>query len=156
SNLESRAPLSSTAIEGELLAGVRNGDRHKKIAVAFSDIPGDLRNAIVAIEDRRFFNHNGIDWRGVSRALWADANQGGVVQGGSTITQQLIKNAFLTSERTLSRKVKEAAMAVILESRLSKEEIFTLYCNNVYLGQDGTFAIQGFAEAAQVYFGKSL
>jgi penicillin-binding protein 1B len=148
--------LSSTAIEGELLATVRDGDRRKKIAVQFSDIPDNLRNAILATEDRRFFSHNGIDWRGILRALKADLSNGGVVQGGSTLTQQLIKNDFLTADRTLGRKMKEAAMAIILESRLSKQEIFTLYCNDVYLGQSGTFAINGFAQAAQVYFDKDL
>ncbi|HVG22445.1 MAG TPA: transglycosylase domain-containing protein, partial [Blastocatellia bacterium] len=81
---------------------------------------------------------------------------GEVVQGGSTLTQQLVKNAFLSSDRTFSRKLKEAAMAVILESRLSKEQIFALYCNDVYLGQSGTFAINGFAQAAQAYFDKDI
>lgn len=149
-------PLSSAPIEGELLAAVRDGDRRKKIAVQFSDIPESLRNAIVAVEDRRFFSHNGVDWRGILRALKADINQGELVQGGSTLTQQLIKNDFLTADRTFRRKLKEAAMAVILESRLSKEQIFTVYCNDVYLGQSGTFAINGFAQAAQVYFDKQL
>ncbi len=148
--------LNSALIEGELLASVREGDRRKKIEVQFSNIPGNLKNAILAVEDRRFFSHSGIDWRGIGRALKADINQGGVVQGGSTITQQLIKNAFLSSDRTFSRKVKEAAMAVILESRLSKEQIFTLYCNEIYLGQSGVFAVHGFAQAAQVYFDKDI
>lgn len=148
--------LSSASIEGELLATIREGDRRKKIVVQFSDIPDNLRNAILAAEDRRFFTHNGIDWRGIARALRADLGHGEIVQGGSTITQQLIKNDFLTGERTFSRKLKEAAMAMILESRLSKEQIFTLYCNDVYLGQSGTFAINGFAQAAQVYFDKEL
>ena len=148
--------LSSAPIEGELLAAVRDGDRRKKIMVQFSDIPEMLREAIVAAEDRRFFSHNGVDWRGVLRALKTDIDQGELVQGGSTLTQQLIKNDFLTADRTFSRKLKEAAMAVILESRLSKEEIFTVYCNDVYLGQSGTFAINGFAQAAQVYFDKQL
>src|SRR5438093_20457 len=148
--------LSSAAIEGELLATVRDGDRRKKIAVQFSDIPDNLRNAIVAAEDHSFFSHNGVSWRGILRALKADLDQGEFVQGGSTLTQQLIKNDFLTADRTLSRKLKEAAMAIILESRLSKQEIFTLYCNDVYLGQSGTFAINGFAQAAQVYFDKDL
>jgi len=148
--------LPSTRIEGSLLAAVRDGDRRKKIEVQFSDIPRILREAIVSVEDRRFFSHNGVDWRGVLRALKADIDQGELVQGGSTLTQQLIKNEFLTADRTLSRKLKEAAMAVILESRLSKEQIFTVYCNDVYLGQSGTFAINGFAQAAQVYFDKRL
>lgn len=148
--------LPAAYIEGELLAVVRDGDRRKKIAVQFTDIPDNLRNAVLAVEDRRFFSHNGIDWRGIARALKADLDQGEVVQGGSTLTQQLIKNAFLSSDRTLSRKLKEAAMAVILESRLSKEQIFALYCNDVYLGQSGTFAINGIAQAAQVYFDKEI
>lgn len=148
--------LPAAYIEGELLASVRDGDRRKKITVQFAEIPETLRNAVLAVEDRRFFSHNGIDWRGVARALKADIDQGEVVQGGSTLTQQLIKNAFLTSDRTFSRKLKEAAMAVILESRLSKEQIFSLYCNEVYLGQSGTFAINGLAQAAQVYFDKDI
>jgi penicillin-binding protein 1B len=148
--------VKSALIEGEPLASLHEGDRRKQIGVQFADIPAPLREAVVAIEDRRFFTHNGIDWRGVGRALWADIHHGGMVQGGSTLTQQLIKNAFLTSDRTMSRKLKEAMMALILESRLSKEEIFTLYCNNVYLGQSSTFAVHGFAQAAKVYFDKNL
>ena len=147
---------TSALIEGELLVSVRNGDRRKKIPIEFDAIPENLRNAVIAVEDRRFFKHNGIDWRGIGRALWADIHVGGIVQGGSTITQQIIKNSFLTSDRTFARKFKEAGMALILESRLSKEEIFTLYCNEVYLGQSGTFAVHGFGEAAQVYFDKNL
>jgi penicillin-binding protein 1B len=148
--------LKFAFIEGEPLACLRDGDRRKQTAVPFADIPAQLRDAVMAIEDRRFFNHSGIDWHGIARALWMDLHHRGVVQGGSTLTQQLIKNAFLTSDRTLSRKLKEAMMALILESRLSKEEIFTLYCNNVYLGQSSTFAVHGFAQAAKVYFDKNL
>ena len=148
--------MSSTVIEGELLASVRDGDRRKKIPVQFSDIPENLRDAIVAAEDRRFFSHSGIDWRGIVRALKTDLDHGEFVQGGSTLTQQIIKTNFLTRERTLGRKLKEAAMAIILESRLTKEQIFTFYCNDVYLGQSGTFAIKGFAQASQVYFDKNL
>lgn len=155
-NLESGARLKSTNIEGELLAAVEGDDRRKRIMVSFADIPESLKNAIVAIEDRRFFSHPGVDWRGMARALWADIDQGGIVQGGSTITQQLIKNAFLTSDRNFCRKIKEAAMAIVLESKLTKEEIFAHYCNEVYLGQMGSFAMNGFAQAAQVYFGKRL
>ena len=148
--------ISSALIEGELLVSVRNGDRRKKIPVEFSALPDDLRNAVMAVEDRRFLDHSGIDWRGIGRALWRDINEGEIVQGGSTITQQIIKNSFLSSDRTFDRKFKEAAMALILESRLSKEEIFTLYCNEVYLGQSGTFAVHGFGEAAQAYFDKNV
>jgi penicillin-binding protein 1B len=116
----------------------------------------NLRNAIVAAEDRRFFSHSGIDWRGIVRALKTDLDQGEFVQGGSTLTQQIIKNDFLSADRTLKRKLKEAAMAIILEWRLSKEQIFTHYCNAVYLGHSGTFAINGFAQASHVYFDREL
>jgi len=153
---QSGAPLKAAYIEGEPLACLRDTERRKQIAVQFTDVPVQLRDAVMAIEDRRFFTHPGIDWHGIARALWMDVHHHGVVQGGSTLTQQLIKNAFLTSDRTLSRKLKEAMMALILESRLSKEEIFTLYCNNVYLGQSSTFAVHGFAQAAKVYFDKNL
>ena len=149
-------PLSSAAIEGRMLASVREGDRRKKIPVSFVDIPEKLRNAIIAAEDRRFFSHSGVDWRGVARALKTDIDEGEFVQGGSTITQQIIKNNFLTTDRTLKRKLKEAAMAIILELRLTKEQIFTHYCNSVYLGHSGTFAIHGFGQAAQVYFERDL
>jgi penicillin-binding protein 1B len=149
-------PLSSAAIEGRMLASVREGDRRKKIPVDFAEIPEKLRNAIIAAEDRRFFSHSGVDWRGVGRALKADMDQGEFVQGGSTITQQIIKNNFLTTDRTLKRKLKEAAMAIILELRLTKEQIFTHYCNSVYLGHSGTFAINGFGQGAQVYFERDL
>jgi len=148
--------LSNASIEGEMLASVRDGDRRKKIVVQFSDIPNTLRDAILAAEDHRFFAHNGVDWRGILRALKTDIDQGEFVQGGSTITQQLIKNDFLNSDRTIGRKLKEAFMAIILESRLTKEQIFALYCNDVYLGQSGTFAINGFAQAAQDYFDMDL
>ena len=148
--------LSSVVLEGALLASTKDGDRRKTIEVQFSEIPVPLMNAVIATEDRRFFGHSGIDWRGILRALLIDLRRGEIVQGGSTITQQLIKNAFLTSERSWTRKVKEAAMALILESRLSKQEIFALYCNDVYLGQSGRYAMRGFAEAAQVYFDKRL
>jgi penicillin-binding protein 1B len=154
--LGSGKELRSALLEGELLASFRNGDRRKKTVVSFSDIPHDLRNALIAVEDRRFFSHSGIDWRGIMRALWTDLNEGEIVQGGSTITQQLVKNSFLSADRTLSRKLKEAAMAIILESRLTKEEIFEHYFNDVYLGQSGPFALHGFAQAAQKYFDKPL
>src|SRR5262249_11914362 len=139
-----------------LLSSLRGSDRSRKIPVQFNEIPDTFRNAVLAIEDRRFFSHPGVDWRGVGRALWADVHSGEFVQGGSTLTQQLVKNTFFSPERSFSRKLKEAAMAMIIETRLSKNDIFTIYCNDVYLGQSGTYAIRGFAEAAESYFGKSL
>jgi penicillin-binding protein 1B len=155
-DLRSGQRLSRTTLAPRLLASVKEGDRRKAIEVQFSDIPPALVDAVVAAEDRRFFKHHGIDWRGISRALWIDLRQGNIVEGGSTITQQLVKNAFLTPERSWSRKIRESAMALILESRLSKEQILALYCNEVYLGNRRMFAIHGFAQGAQVYFDKKL
>ena len=93
-NVTTSGRLSSAAIKGRLLVSVREGDRRKAIPVQFSDIPENIRNAIVAAEDRRFFSHSGIDWRGIMRALKTDLNEGEFVQGGSTITQQIIRTVF--------------------------------------------------------------
>ena len=105
--------------------------------LAFKDIPPILVQAITSIEDRRFFDHHGLDIFGVARAMLRNAGDERLGQGGSTITQQLIKNTYLTPERTLRRKYAEAMLAFTLERRLSKEDIFALYCNEIYLGQRG-------------------
>jgi penicillin-binding protein 1B len=124
--------------------------------LAFKDIPQVLVQAITSIEDRRFFDHHGLDVFGVARALLRNAGDERMGQGGSTITQQLIKNTYLTPERTLRRKYAEAMLAFTLERRLSKEDIFALYCNEIYLGQRGVMAVRGLDQAARVYFGKDL
>src|SRR5882672_8178753 len=124
--------------------------------LAFKDIPQVLVQAITSIEDRRFFDHHGLDIFGVARALLRNAGNERMGQGGSTITQQLIKNTYLTPERTLRRKYAEAMLAFTLERRLSKEDIFALYCNEIYLGQRGVIAVRGVDQAARVYFGKEL
>ena len=124
--------------------------------LAFKDIPPVLVQAITSIEDRRFFDHHGLDIFGVARALLRNAGDERMGQGGSTITQQLIKNTYLTPERTLRRKYAEAMLAFTLERRLSKEDIFALYCNEIYLGQRGVVAVRGVDQAARVFFGKEL
>jgi penicillin-binding protein 1B len=124
--------------------------------LSFRDIPPVLVHAITSIEDRRFFNHHGLDFLGVARALFRNAGDERFGQGGSTITQQLVKNTYLTPERTLRRKFAEAMLAFTLERRLSKEDIFALYCNEIYLGQRGAFAVRGVDQAARVFFGKPL
>ncbi|APG90399.1 transglycosylase domain-containing protein [Sinorhizobium americanum] len=121
-------------------------------SVPIDELPDHLIKAVLATEDRRFFDHWGIDFLGLSRAMTENARAGGVVQGGSTLTQQLAKNLFLTNERTIERKIKEAFLAVWLESNLSKKEILRLYLDRAYMG-GGTF---GAAAAAQFYFGKSI
>jgi len=124
------------------------------IQASFEDFPPSLVNALIAIEDRNFFSHRGVDVKAVFRALWENWRHGEIREGGSTITQQLVKTSFLTPERTYQRKFAEAMMAVAIERRLSKEEIFTIYANRVFLGQSGITAVYGFKQAARVYFGK--
>jgi penicillin-binding protein 1A len=126
--------------------GIKHND-----AIPLEDFPDHLIKAVLATEDRRFYEHVGIDPSGLFRAMSANARAGGVVQGGSSITQQLAKNLFLNNERTIERKVKEAFLATWLETRLSKNEIFKLYLDRAYMG-GGTFGVDA---AAQFYFGKS-
>ncbi|MBK5567937.1 transglycosylase domain-containing protein [Ensifer sp. SSB1] len=121
-------------------------------SVPIDELPDHLIKAVLATEDRRFFDHWGIDFLGLARAMTENARAGGVVQGGSTLTQQLAKNLFLSNERTIERKIKEAFLAIWLESNLSKKEILRLYLDRAYMG-GGTF---GAAAAAQFYFGKSI
>ena len=121
-------------------------------SVPIDELPDHLIKAVLATEDRRFFDHWGIDFLGLARAMTENARASGVVQGGSTLTQQLAKNLFLTNERTIERKIKEAFLAVWLECNLSKKEILRLYLDRAYMG-GGTF---GAAAAAQFYFGKSI
>ena len=127
--------------------------------LSFKDIPPVLVHAITSIEDRRFFDHHGVDIFGIGRALIRNAGEESRLvgsQGGSTITQQLVKNTYLTPERTLRRKFAEAMIAFTIERRLSKEDIFALYCNEVFLGQRGAIAVRGVDQAARVYFGREL
>lgn len=121
-------------------------------SIPIDDMPDHLIKAVLATEDRRFFEHIGIDFIGLLRALNENARAGGVVQGGSTLTQQLAKNLFLTNERSLERKIKEAFLALWLEVNMSKKEILSLYLDRAYMG-GGTF---GAAAASQFYFGKKL
>lgn len=127
-----------------------------RILVRREQIPDHLVKALLAVEDRRFFEHHGVDPRGIARAAWANLRAGGVVQGGSTLTQQLVKNFILSSERSLLRKFNEALMALIVEARYGKDEILEAYANEVYLGQDRERAIHGFGLGALFYFNRPL
>lgn len=120
--------------------------------VALEEFPPHLIEAVLAIEDRRFFEHAGVDFRGIARALYRNASAGGVVEGGSTITQQLVKILYLDPERTISRKLQEAVLATTLERQLGKERILELYLNSVYLGS-GAY---GMPAAAETYYGKDV
>src|SRR5215510_10297830 len=124
--------------------------------LAFGDIPPLLVHAITSIEDRRFFDHPGLDVFGVARAMLRNAGSERIGQGGSTITQQLVKNTYLTPERTLRRKFAEAMLSFTIERRLSKQDIFALYFNEIFLGQRDAIAVRGVEQAARIYFGKEL
>lgn len=147
---QGETPLSLTVLdnEGRIIAS-RGGQR--TAIVPLGELPPYLIKAFVATEDRRFYEHHGIDPRGIARAMWANIRAGGFVEGGSTITQQLVKNLYLVNDRTLWRKAQEALIALWLENHLSKDEILTLYVNRIYLG-GGTYGVDA---ASQYYFGKS-
>ncbi|WP_419175553.1 penicillin-binding protein 1B [Desulfosediminicola sp.] len=120
------------------------------------DVPEILKLGLIAVEDKSYFKHQGVDPIGIARALVANIKAGRTVQGGSTLTQQLVKNFFLNHERTLERKIQEAVMALLLDYNYSKEEILTAYLNEVFLGQDGSRAIHGFGLASHFYFQRDL
>src|SRR5215469_15220945 len=155
-DLDTRRNYDQVELEPGLLTEVSNEKRQKQKIVTFKDLPKDFVNATLAIEDRQFFEHPGINFRGIFRALWRDVGEGETKQGGSSITQQLVKNFFLTPEKTVRRKAQEMMMAVVLETKLSKEQIFQLYANEVYMGQSGSYSINGVGEAATTYFNKDV
>jgi penicillin-binding protein 1A len=134
--------------------GVQIGEfgEERRAVVAIGDVPAALKNAIIAAEDERFYEHAGIDYVGVLRAAYANLVAGGRRQGASTITMQVARNFFLSSEKTLTRKLYEALLAFKIEHSLSKEQILELYVNQIYLGQRA----YGFGAASQIYFGKAL
>lgn len=147
-----RPPASSQIydINGNLIANVHAAEN--RVPVSLNKIPKNLQNAFVAVEDARFYEHSGIDPRGILRAVWSNISDRGVSEGGSTITQQLAKNAYLTQERTLKRKIQEMFLALQLERQYTKQEILELYLNQIYFGQ-GAYGVQA---AAQTYFGKNV
>ena len=152
SSLEEYKPSTTTRVfdsNGELLAEFYMENR---IPVSLSQVPPHVRQAFIATEDPRFYHHSGIDISGIVRAAFQNLRAGRVVQGGSTITQQLAKQLFLDSEKTLSRKVREALLALQIERRYSKDEILSIYLNQVYLGS-GAYGVEA---AANRYFGKSV
>jgi penicillin-binding protein 1B len=148
--------LNSFTLEPEALSNDVSSKAGKRELLAYDQIPPLMIQAVLAIEDRRFFEHSGVDFSGLVRAALRNAGEERISQGGSTITQQLVKNTYLSPERTIQRKYAEAMLALALERRLSKEDIFALYCNEVYLGQRGAIAVRGIKEAAEVFFGKDL
>ena len=148
--------IGAAALEPEILTSAddRPGEEHRPVRLG--DVPLVLLNAVLAAEDHRFFEHGGLDLRGMLRAAWTNVRAGRVMQGGSTITQQLIKNRLLNPRRTYVRKLREAWLAMLLEWRYSKQQILESYLNEVYLGQRGGLAVRGVGAAARAYFRKEV
>lgn len=149
-------PVTSLPLEPILLARLVPNNKEDRVLVALENTPTQLLDTLLLIEDRNFYHHQGISPLGILRALYSNLVAGRTVQGGSTLTQQLVKNMFLTRERTLTRKLKEAMMAIIIEVRYSKDQLLEAYINEVYLGQHYANGIYGFGLAAKFYFGKTL
>lgn len=154
--LDRRAPLDSYWLEPEIVTTLFDQSRSKRRLVRYQDLPQVLIHAVLATEDHRFFSHHGVNFYRIIAAAIADIRAEERIQGGSTLTMQLARNFFLTPQRTIRRKVAEIFLALLLEQRLSKEQIFELYANQIYLGQRGTFSIYGVGEAAGAYFNKDV
>ena len=164
--LDSRGVVRALATDGRaaalarldppLIGRIYPGHHEDRVMLRLVEAPPVLIAGLVAVEDHRFFEHHGISFLAIARAGWANLRAGGVVQGGSTLTQQLAKNFFLSSERTLWRKGTEALMAVLLDLHYTKEELLEAYLNEIYLGQEGRRAIHGFGLASWFYFGRRI
>ncbi len=154
--LPSGREIFALPLEPEQIGAYYGPDREQRELVTLDEVPPVLVDAVLAVEDQRFETHSGIDPRRIAGAMLANLRAGAVRQGGSTLTQQLVKNFFLTPERTLKRKTQEAVMALLVEARYEKPEILQAYLNEIYLGQRGATAIHGVGEAARVFYGKPV
>lgn len=153
---EGGAAVEDAALEPELLTSIFGDTLENRRPVTLDQVPQHVIDAVVVTEDVRFFQHPGVDPIGIIRALFRNVKAGGVEEGGSTLTQQLVKNYYLTNERTFRRKLVEAFMSVILDSKYSKREIIEAYLNDIYLGRNRSISILGVGEAARFYFGKPI
>jgi penicillin-binding protein 1B len=153
----SGAALDSYELEPELVTALFQGqDRTKRQILTYNDLPKVMVDSVLAIEDRRFFEHGGINWLSLIGSFVTDIRSTGIRRGGSTITMQISRGFFLTPEKKITRKLTEMLIAIELEQKFNKQQIFELYANQVYLGQRGSFSINGFGEASRSYFGKDI
>ena len=149
--------LNTAEIEPDLITNLFDSAREKRRRIRYDDLPVTLVDAILSAEDKRFFEHGGFDFIRIAGAAWADLRHSSQhYQGASTITMQLARTFFFSNERTWPRKLAEAMVSVELEERFSKQQLFEMYANEVYLGNRGSFGVRGFAEASVAYFGKDL
>jgi penicillin-binding protein 1B len=154
--LVSNRPVAGVSADPEILTSIDDRPGEESRPVRLGEVPVTLLSAVLAAEDHRFFEHGGLDVRGLGRAAWANFRAGRVTQGGSTITQQLVKNRLLTSRRSYFRKIREAWLAALVEWRYPKDRILEAYLNELYLGHRGPVAIRGVGAAARAYFGKEI
>ena len=148
--------LDAYELEPKLITGLSDQSRTKRRLITYNELPPNLVNAVTSIEDRRFFEHGGVDYFRLVGALRDDLRSGRRREGGSTLTMQLARGFFLTPEKRLKRKIIEIAITFQLEHHYNKQQIFQIYANQIPLGQQGSFAINGFGQAAQTYFGKDV
>lgn len=155
-DLDTGKKLQIIRLEPVLIGKIFPLHDEDRILVHLNDVPETLVDALIAIEDRNFYQHHGLDPKGILRSLFVNIVSGKITQGGSTLTQQLVKNLFLTRERTYTRKINEMLMAIMLDYHYSKESILAAYVNEIFLGQHGARAIHGFGTAAEFYFSRPL
>src|SRR5579884_1676324 len=152
-SLKDGRPVEKAALEPELLTSILSDQLENRQPVTLNQVPQILQDAVIVTEDVRFWHHPGVDPIGILRAGFRNLRGGGVQEGASTLTQQLVKNYYLTPERTFKRKLVEAFMAVILDAKYSKQEILEAYLNDIYLGRNRSISIVGVGEASHFYFG---
>lgn len=155
-NITGKDELAAFELEPAAISSLFGSEWEKRTLIQFNELPKHLTQAVVAIEDRRFYQHGGIDFKAIIRAIVNDVMGQKQLQGGSTITQQLVKNFYLTPARTIRRKLSEAMMAWIMERRQTKDAILEMYLNEIYLGQRGAMSINGVGEASLLFFGKDV
>ncbi|TWC40318.1 penicillin-binding protein 1B [Pseudomonas sp. SJZ079] len=155
-SLANGSNLAVARLEPLLIGGLYPAHQEDRLLIKLEQVPPYLVETLVAVEDREFFNHFGVSPKSIARAVWVNATAGQLRQGGSTLTQQLVKNFYLTNERSLARKAVEAMMAVLLELHYDKKDILEAYLNEVFLGQDGQRAVHGFGLASQYFFSQPL
>ncbi|MDC8832091.1 penicillin-binding protein 1B [Alteromonas gilva] len=155
-DLQTEETLSQIRLESWLVTRLASSSREDRMLITLDDVPPLLVTALTLVEDRDFYQHHGVAPLSILRALLANIAAGRTVQGGSTLTQQLVKNLYLTRERSLERKVKEALMAIIIDARYGKDEIIQAYLNEVFLGQSGDLAVHGFGLASYFYFDRPI
>ena len=154
---DKREELAAYELEPQLVTALSDSEqRAKRRLVSFNEIPKVLVDAVLAIEDRRFFQHAGVNYYRLAEAALVDVRSRRHEQGGSTLTMQIARGFFLSPQKTIKRKLAEMLIAIDLEQRFSKQQLFEMYANQVYMGQRGSFTIQGFGEASQAYFGKDI